>query len=108
MFLSKSTVIHMWWLKDGERENKEVMVHPSDGYRWGYLDIFDPKFTHDTRNVCIGLATDGFTPFGENAISYTYWPVFAVPYNLPPSLYRSVNLCFFVSSYLVWTILDQN
>jgi hypothetical protein len=30
MFLSKRTMIHMRWHKDGERENKEVMVHPSD------------------------------------------------------------------------------
>jgi hypothetical protein len=29
MFLSKRTMIHMWWHKDGEREKKEVMVHPS-------------------------------------------------------------------------------
>jgi hypothetical protein len=30
MFLSKRTVIHMLWHKDSERENKEMMVHPSD------------------------------------------------------------------------------
>jgi hypothetical protein len=30
MFLSKRTMIHMRWHKDGERENNEVMVHPSD------------------------------------------------------------------------------
>jgi hypothetical protein len=28
MFLSERTVINMRWHKDGERENKEVMVHP--------------------------------------------------------------------------------
>jgi hypothetical protein len=30
MFLSERAMIHMQWHKDGERENKEVMVHPSD------------------------------------------------------------------------------
>jgi hypothetical protein len=30
IFVSKRTVIHMWWHKDGERENKGVMLHPSD------------------------------------------------------------------------------
>jgi hypothetical protein len=34
MFLSKRTMIHMRWHKDGERENKEVMVHPSDSDAW--------------------------------------------------------------------------
>jgi hypothetical protein len=27
-------VIHMRWHKDGERKNKEVMVHPSDSDAW--------------------------------------------------------------------------
>jgi hypothetical protein len=44
MFLSKRTAIHMWWHKDGERENKEVMVHPSDSDPWKSLDNFDPEF----------------------------------------------------------------
>jgi hypothetical protein len=30
MFLLERTVIHMRWDKHGERENKEVMVHPSN------------------------------------------------------------------------------
>jgi hypothetical protein len=34
----------MWWHKDGERENKEVMVHPSDSDPWKSLDNFDPEF----------------------------------------------------------------
>jgi hypothetical protein len=69
MFLSERAVFHMGWHKDGERENKEVMVHPSDSDAWKALDNFDPKFTQDTRNICIGLATDGFTPFGDNISS---------------------------------------
>jgi hypothetical protein len=47
----------------------------------------------------IGLATGGFTPFGDNAASYSYWSVFAVPYNLPPSLcmkYEFMFLCLIV------------
>jgi hypothetical protein len=99
MFLSKRTAIHIWWHKDGERENKEVMVHPSDSGTWKALDNFDPEFARDTRNVRIGLATYGFTPFGGNAVSYSYWPVFAIPYNLPPSLcmkYEFMFLCLVI------------
>jgi hypothetical protein len=84
MFVSERTVIHMRWHIDGERGNKEVMVHPSDLDAWKALDNFDPKFAQDARNVRIGLATDGFTPFDDNAASYSCWPMFAVPFNLPP------------------------
>jgi hypothetical protein len=38
MFVSERTMIHMRWHKDGERENKEVMVHPSDSDAWKVLD----------------------------------------------------------------------
>ena len=65
-------MIHMQWHKDGERENKEVMVHPSDGDAWKTLDNFDLEFAWDARNIRIGLVTDGFTPFGDNATSYSY------------------------------------
>jgi hypothetical protein len=84
MFLSERTTIHMRWHKDGEMENKEVMVHPSDSDTWKILDNFDPEFAWDVRNVRIGLGTDGFTPFSDNASSYSCWPVFAVSYNLAP------------------------
>jgi hypothetical protein len=71
MFLSKRTMIHMWWHKDGERENKEVMVHPSDSDAWKALDNFDPEFARDARIVHIRLTTDGFTPFDDNGASYS-------------------------------------
>jgi hypothetical protein len=74
MFLSKRTMIYMWWHKDGEREFKEVMVHPSDSNAWKALDNFGPEFARDVRNVRIELAADGFTPFDDNAASYSCWP----------------------------------
>jgi hypothetical protein len=98
MFLSKRAIIHLWWHNDGERANKEVMVHHSDEDTWNALDNFDPEFAYDTRNVCTGLATDGFTPFGENTTSYSYLPIFVVPYNLPHSLCME---CEFMFLYLI-------
>jgi hypothetical protein len=80
------TTMHMRWHKEGERENNNVMVHPSDGEAWKALDNIDPDFARDARNVRIGLATYGFIPFTENATSYSCWPVFAIPYNLPVAL----------------------
>ena len=63
--------MHMRWYKEGEREDKNLMVHPSDGEAWKALDNFDPEFAREARNVCIGLATHGFTPFNENVASYS-------------------------------------
>jgi hypothetical protein len=76
-----------------------VMVHPSDSDTWMALDNFDPEVARDVRNVRIGLATNCFTPFSDNATSYSCWPVFAIPHNLPPSLcmkYEFMFLCLIV------------
>jgi hypothetical protein len=62
------------------------MSYPSDGTAWKALDHYDPSFARDPRNVRVGLATDGFTPFNSNAAPYSCWPVITIPYNLPPSL----------------------
>jgi hypothetical protein len=98
MFLLERTVVHMRWHKDGERENKEVIVHPSDSNVWKALDNFDLEFAQDMRNVRIGLATDSFTPFGDNTTLYSYWLMFIVPYNLPPLClkYEFMFLCLIV------------
>jgi hypothetical protein len=93
--------MHMRWHKEGERENNNVMVHQSDGEAWNALDNFNPDFARDARNVRIGLATDGFTPFTKTAASYSCWLVFAIPYNLPLALYMKYEymfLCLIVPS----------
>jgi hypothetical protein len=99
LFISKKTFMHMTRHKEGEHENNNVMVHPSDGEAWKALYNFDPDFAKDAINVCIGLAVDGFTPFTESASSYSCWLVIAIPYNLPPTLcmkYEHMFLCLIV------------
>jgi hypothetical protein len=63
LYLSKKNAMHMRWHKEGVHESEGVMVHPFDSEAWKALDSFDPDFAQDARNVRIGLATDGFTPF---------------------------------------------
>ncbi|WVZ79899.1 LOW QUALITY PROTEIN: hypothetical protein U9M48_027424 [Paspalum notatum var. saurae] len=63
------------------------------------LDEFDLEFTKDARNIRFGLATDGFTSFSESAASYSCWLVFAILYNLPPSMcmkYEFMFLCLII------------
>jgi hypothetical protein len=99
LFILKKTAMHMRWYKEGECENNNVMVHPSDGETWKALSNFDPDFARDARNVCIKLATDDFTSFTKNAASYSCWSVFVIPYNLPLALcmkYEHMFICLIV------------
>jgi hypothetical protein len=82
------------WHKDGIRENDGVMWHPSDSEAWKVHDRFDADFTSDARNVRFGLVIDGFDPFSTNFAPYSCWPVFTVPYNLPPSLCMKFEFTF--------------
>jgi hypothetical protein len=90
LFISKKTARHMSWHKEGVRENGQVTVHPSDSEAWKALDA---------KNVRIGLATDGFSLYNMSASSYTCCPIFAIPYNLPPTLcmkYEYMFLCLII------------
>jgi hypothetical protein len=101
LFVSEKIARHMRWHKEGVRENNPVMVHPSDSEAWKTLDEFNPDFARDVRNVRIGLATNGFLPYNMSASSYSCWPVFAIPYNLPPALcmkYEYMFLCLIIPS----------
>jgi hypothetical protein len=51
LFLSKKPAMHMGWHKEGVSENDELMAHPSDGDAWKALDMFDPNFAAEPRNV---------------------------------------------------------
>jgi ferredoxin-like protein FixX len=94
LFISKKITRHMRWHKEGIREKDGVIGHPSDGKAWKVLDRFDVNFVSDARNVHFGLATDGFDLFSTNSAPYTCWPIFVVPYNLPPSLCMKFEFMF--------------
>ena len=47
----------------------------------------------------LGLASDGFNPFGNMSISYNMWPVVLIPYNLPP--WMCMKKTFFMLSLLI-------
>jgi hypothetical protein len=99
LFISKNTAWHMRWHKEGVRENPDVMAHPADTDAWKALDAFDSSFANEVCNVCIDLATDGFSPFNLTAPSYSCWPVFAVPYNISLALcmkYEFIFLCLVI------------
>lgn len=68
------------------KEYSGIMRHPSDSSSWMVVNTKWPSFYEERRNVRLGLATDGFNPFGHLSSVYSCWPVIIVPYNLPPSM----------------------
>jgi hypothetical protein len=77
----------MRWHKEGicDSEDINIMSHPMDAEAWHALDRFDPEFAMDYRSVRLGLSTDGLYPYSSDSTAYSCWPVFVMPYNLPPN-----------------------
>lgn len=51
------------------------MRHPADSNEWKNFDKNFESFALDARNVRLGLASDGFNPFGNMSSSYSIWLV---------------------------------
>jgi len=82
LYMNDTTSAYMRWhaeelVKDGK------VRHPADSLAWKHVDDTYPHFAFDPRNVRLGLASDGFNPFGMLNVTYTTWPVILIPYNLP-------------------------
>ncbi|XP_021301271.1 uncharacterized protein LOC110429536 [Sorghum bicolor] len=86
LFISKKSSEEVQWHKLKRKHNEKEMTHPADGKAWEDFDQCWPDFAQDARNLRLGLATDGFNPFNNMSSSYSMWPVFVIPYNLPPWL----------------------
>lgn len=84
LFMSRHTATDMKWHKRKRQNEEGFLRHPADSEEWKKFDEEYPHFAADSRNVRLGLATDGFNPFGNMSTSYSMWPVMLVPYNLPP------------------------
>ena len=83
--MSPRTAEHMTW-HQAHHAVDGVMVHPSDGEAWKRFNSVHPHFSAESRNVRLGLCTDGFNPFGSFDAPYSCWPVILTVYNLPPGM----------------------
>ncbi|XP_052723821.1 uncharacterized protein LOC108344223 [Vigna angularis] len=83
MFLSSKIAEHMRW-HASESTDEGMLRHPRDSEAWKKFDLMHPQFALDPRNVRLGLATDGFNPYGNLSTNHSIWPVVLIPYNLPP------------------------
>ncbi|TYJ97500.1 uncharacterized protein E5676_scaffold85G00050 [Cucumis melo var. makuwa] len=73
----------MRWHRDKRVETDDVLRHPSDAEGWNHFNSEFSNFASDPRNVRLGLASNGFNPFGKMSTSYSMWLVVLLSYNLP-------------------------
>ena len=83
LYMNKDTAQQMRWAALGERYT-DKMIHPSDGAAWKRFVAKYPLKAGDPRSVAVAISTDGFNPYGMSAATYSCWPVFVIPQNLPP------------------------
>ncbi|WVZ58411.1 hypothetical protein U9M48_008687 [Paspalum notatum var. saurae] len=85
LYMRELTSLEMRWHKVGlVRDGK--LRRPADSMAWKHVDHLYPDFASDPRHVRLGLASDGFNPFGMMNVTYSTWPVILIPYNLSPWL----------------------
>jgi len=70
LFMSSRTAEHMTWHQSHSAIDG-VMVHSSDGEAWKHFNSVHPHFSVESRNVRLGLRTDGFNPFRSFATPYS-------------------------------------
>ncbi|GKF57889.1 hypothetical protein Tco_0171426, partial [Tanacetum coccineum] len=66
---------------------------------WKNFDTKYSNFAKEPRNVRLGLAVDGFNPFGNLSQAYSMWPVILTTYNL--SLWLCMKESYFMLTLLI-------
>ncbi|KAL4558138.1 hypothetical protein LXL04_036335 [Taraxacum kok-saghyz] len=84
LYASRYTAKDMQWHTRNKFKEDGLLRHPADGKAWKHFDTIYPDFSKEPRNVHLGLASDGFNPFGTMSTSYSTWPVVLMTYNMPP------------------------
>jgi hypothetical protein len=89
LFLCEEMVQRMRSHKKGMHDSEDayIMSHLADVEAWHALDHFDSEFARDPRSVSLGLSMNGFQHYSSDNTTYSCWPNFVMPYNLPPNKY---------------------
>ena len=61
-----------------------ILCHLADSSQWKKIDRLYPDFSKETRNLRLGLASDGMNPYGSLSTQHSSWPILLVIYNLHP------------------------
>ncbi|GJU43730.1 hypothetical protein Tco_1200996 [Tanacetum coccineum] len=99
LYKSSHTAKEMIWHATRKCTEPGKMQHHVDGRAWKNFETKYPDFAREPRNVRLGLAADGFNPFGNLSQAYSMWPVILTTYNLPPWL------CMKESSFMLMLLI---
>nr|GEV72858.1 hypothetical protein [Tanacetum cinerariifolium] len=97
--LSSHTAKEMIWHATGKYTEPDKMQHLVDGRAWKKFDTVYLDFAKEPINVRLGLAANGFNPFGNLGLAYSMWPVILTTYDLPPWL------CMKKSSFMLTLLI---
>ena len=81
--MSPKTANHMKWHAKG-RVNDRLLRYLADFEAWKSFVSKYIDFSSKPHNVRLGLAVNGFNPYGNIGSTHNTWPVILIPYNLPP------------------------
>nr|GEX57581.1 hypothetical protein [Tanacetum cinerariifolium] len=98
---SSHTAKEMIWHATRKCTGPGKMQHPVDGRAWKKFDTKYLDFAKEPRNVRLGLAADGFNPFGNLSQAYSMWQVILITYNLP------LWLCMKESSFMLTLLIPS-
>ncbi|KAH7862543.1 hypothetical protein Vadar_006287 [Vaccinium darrowii] len=70
LFMTRMIAEYMRWHMDNPGDGDESR-HPAHGDEWKDFDVKYLEFAHEARIVRLGLAIDGFNPFGNMSSSYS-------------------------------------
>ena len=85
MFRSKKTAEDLRWHFNNASVDG-TMRHPVNSLTWSQVNRTWPAFAAESRNLRLGLSTDGMNPFSMQNTNYSTWPVLLVNYNMPPTM----------------------
>jgi len=92
--MSPRTVEHMTWHQSHDAVDG-VMVHRSDGEAWKHFNSVHPHFSAESRNMRLGLCTDGIYPSESFVAPYFCYSVILMIYNLPLGMCMRLGFMFF-------------
>jgi hypothetical protein len=64
----------LWWHKDKYKQDAGMIRHYADVTQWQNIDLWNPEFAIDPRNIRIAMSTDGMNPF-MNSSTHSTWPI---------------------------------
>ncbi|XP_071739782.1 uncharacterized protein [Rutidosis leptorrhynchoides] len=115
LFMSPKTSESMRWHQESHTKDG-ILRHPTDSPAWKTFDHQNREFAKEPCNMRLGLASDGFNPFGNMSVSHSnnidvymqplinelkeLWDTGVNTYD------ASTKSNFPLHAYLLWTISD--